>query len=378
MTNGIFLINEQGELVRLNQAEYDSESVLQEMLAKYPELIPGDQIDSGSPRRWLLIDREVGIPDEEEGYKRWFLDHLLIDQDAIPTLIEIKRSTDTRIRREVVGQMLEYAANAIAYWPVEEIKATFELQYKDIDQDADQVLQNFLDDAADATDIFWDKLRTNLQIGKVRLIFVAESIPKELKQIVEFLNEQMNPAEVIAVEIPQFIGEGLKTLTPRLIGQTSKAEMKKSGGSQGRQWDEQSFFDEIANRNGEDALKAARSIFQWIAPKATRIWWGKGKKHGTFIPVVEVGNDKHLPFAVWTYGIVEIYFQYYRNHLVFNDEQKRIELMSRLNRISGVSIQPEQITKRPNINLKLLAFKEALNQFFNTFDWYLEEIRICR
>jgi hypothetical protein len=33
------------------------------------------------------------------------------DQNAVPTLVEVKRSSDTRIRREVVGQMLDYAAN---------------------------------------------------------------------------------------------------------------------------------------------------------------------------------------------------------------------------------------------------------------------------
>jgi len=58
----------------------------------------------------------------EEGGDCWFVDHLLIDQDGIPTLVEVKRSTDTRIRREVVGQMLDYAANAVVYWPVETIK----------------------------------------------------------------------------------------------------------------------------------------------------------------------------------------------------------------------------------------------------------------
>ena len=31
----------------------------------------------------------------------------------MPTLVEVKRSSDTRIRREVVGQMLHYAANAV-------------------------------------------------------------------------------------------------------------------------------------------------------------------------------------------------------------------------------------------------------------------------
>jgi hypothetical protein len=37
----------------------------------------------------------------------------------VPTLVEVKRSDDTRIRREVVGQMLDYAANGVVYWPGE-------------------------------------------------------------------------------------------------------------------------------------------------------------------------------------------------------------------------------------------------------------------
>ncbi len=40
--------------------------------------------------------------------------------------MEVKRSTDMRIRREVVGQMLDYAANALSYWRVETIRGHFE------------------------------------------------------------------------------------------------------------------------------------------------------------------------------------------------------------------------------------------------------------
>jgi hypothetical protein len=77
----------------------------------------------------LLYSKSKGVkslPSEEGGGGRWSVDHLLIDQDAVPTVVEVKRSTDTRIRREVVGQMLEYAANAIVYWPVETLRARFE------------------------------------------------------------------------------------------------------------------------------------------------------------------------------------------------------------------------------------------------------------
>ena len=110
----------------MDEALYDSELLLQELLAKYPDLLAGEQINGDAPRRWLLVTREMSIPGEDDGYGRWSVDHLFLDQEGIPTLIEVKRSTDTRIRREDVGQMLDYAANAVVYWPVEQIQAEFE------------------------------------------------------------------------------------------------------------------------------------------------------------------------------------------------------------------------------------------------------------
>lgn len=37
---------------------------------------------------------------------------MLVDQDAVPTLVEVKRGSNPEIRRTIVGQMLEYAAHA--------------------------------------------------------------------------------------------------------------------------------------------------------------------------------------------------------------------------------------------------------------------------
>jgi hypothetical protein len=89
MAGGIFLIQSGGGLLEMKEQPYDSEEVLQELLARYPNLLAGDQMDGESPRRWMLITREMGVPDEEEGHGRWSVDHLFLDQDAIPTLIEV-------------------------------------------------------------------------------------------------------------------------------------------------------------------------------------------------------------------------------------------------------------------------------------------------
>jgi len=113
MTGKIYLLQEDGTLQGLSEQSYSSEELLQTLLEQYSDLLAGEQISESAPRRWLLVSREMGVPGEEGGYDQWSLDHLFLDQDAIPTLVEVKRSTDTRIRREVVGQMLDYAANAV-------------------------------------------------------------------------------------------------------------------------------------------------------------------------------------------------------------------------------------------------------------------------
>ncbi len=229
-TGTIFMI-QNGKLLEMTETEYESEELLQKLLATHPKLLPGDQIDSANPRKWLFIEREVGVPGEEEGANRWSLDHLFLDQDSVPTLIEVKRSSDTRIRREVVGQMLDYAANAVVYWPVEKIRLSFEARCEAEGSNPDDVLEGFLGDRD--PDDYWMQVKTNLQAGRVRMLFVADVIPDELRRIVEFLNEQMDPADVMAVEVRQFTDGKVQTLVPQVYGATAAAK-KKGPGAVGR------------------------------------------------------------------------------------------------------------------------------------------------
>jgi hypothetical protein len=95
---------------------------LQRLLELNPDLLPGAQIDPEVPRRWMLIKREKQVPDPSSGLARWSVDMLFVDQDARPTFVECKRHDDTRSRREVVAQMLDYAANGPFYWTKEEMR----------------------------------------------------------------------------------------------------------------------------------------------------------------------------------------------------------------------------------------------------------------
>ncbi len=374
MKTGIYLVKGNDQLVRMDEKSYDREDLLQELLVKYPNLLAGDQIDSARPRRWLLVKREAELASEEDGTNRWSVDHLFLDQDGIPTIVEVKRSSDTRIRREVVGQMLDYAANAILYWP-EKIRSMFESYCESTGKDPQRELAIFLKGEIDI-ETFWTRVDTNFQAGKIRLLFVADKIPKELNSIITFLNKQMEFAEVLGIEIKQFAGQEMQTLVPRVIGQTAEAERAKStGGIRGEQWTEDKFFSELEKNCGAPVANIARQILEWSKPRFQSFYWGRGVKAGSFAPFFIQGDVDFPSFAVWSYGTVEIYFQHLKSRPIFNSEKKRLELLQKLNSIPGVSIPENTLSKRPSISLELLKNEKSLGLFFNAFDWLIQQIK---
>jgi hypothetical protein len=213
----------------MTATEYDLEDIPQDLIARYPELLGGGQITPDDPRRWILIQREAGIPREEGGGSHWHLDHLFLDQDGIPTLVEVKRSANREIRRMVVGQLLDYAANAVRYWPIGEVIERFEATCAERGAEQAAVLSEVIGEDENPDD-FWSRVDNNLRSGRLRLMVVADEIPSELQAIIEFLNGQMDRTEVLGVEIRQYVGEDRQTLVPRVIGLTAAAKTAKSTG----------------------------------------------------------------------------------------------------------------------------------------------------
>ena len=126
---GVFVLKDDRTLVAMQSAEFARESDFQALLGDFPELLAGEQMNAQSPRRFLHLEREKPVPvSEAAGSSAGFLDHLFIDQDAVPTLVEVKRQSDARLKREVIGQIMEYAANAIAFWPPQSLRSGFEVR----------------------------------------------------------------------------------------------------------------------------------------------------------------------------------------------------------------------------------------------------------
>ena len=374
MGGRIYRVGEGDDLQPLVETEYEAEAVLQKLLAKYPDLLAGEQVRPADPRRWLLISREHAVAGEEGGAARWAIDHLFLDQEGIPTLVEVKRSTNSQIRREVVGQMLDYAANGSAYWSLETVIAAFVRRCEREGIDSESVLTQFLDDEGD-TDEFWQRVKTNLQAGRVRLVFVADQIPSELRRIIEFLNEQMDPAEVLGLEVHQYLGEGNTVLVPRVVGFTADAERAK-GIRQRNTWDKASFLKALAERRSQAEADAAARILDWCQDRGLDVRWGRGAERGSFSPKLHRDGNTYNLFTVWNWaGEVAIQFEAMREY-PFNDLDRRREFADLLESVPGSrSFSDDQVRGAwPSLRLGALVVAEGVERFLDAWDWHIAQI----
>ena len=231
MPERIYTLTKGDALEALEESAFATEDELQALIAEHPELPDGEQIRPGDARRWVLIKREKGIAATAGGSALWAVDHLIVDQDAVPTLVEVKRGSNPEVRRTIVGQMLEYAAHAAETWTVDELRKAFERGTKEDGREPDDKLAALLGtDGAPDADGFWENVATNLAARRLRLLFVADAIPDPLVRVARFLNAQMPTIEVLAVEIKRFSGQSVQTVVPRVIGRRSASASRSRSG----------------------------------------------------------------------------------------------------------------------------------------------------
>ena len=359
MGASIFLIGHDNSLTELQQAPYESEDVLQQLLSEHPSVLGST---SGNDDRLLLIARELAIPDELSGSGRWALDHLFADQSGVPVLVEVKRATDTRSRREVVAQMLDYAANGSAYWPIEQIISAYTTTMGSAERDSESELREFLQGGE--PDDFWRQIEANLRAGRLRLVFVADRIPKELRRIVEFLNEQMRPAEVLALELEQFTAPGgIRTLIPRLIGNTAQSQATKSVRKALPPVSESEWFSEFAKRYGQSSGAVARRMVGWLRERGLET--GITESQDAVWARLTMSNGKFaLPFYLRrSTGKLETALGILEGYPPFAADGARQEVLDRIRSLPGIQISTVKSTGYPAIPLGELDRPEVWSGF---------------
>ena len=98
-----------------------------------------------------------------------------------------------------------------AYWTVDHLRRAAATSEREVGSSLADILERLIGTKNEAEiETYWKLVESNLKAGKVRLIFVADEIPTELRRLVEYLNERLLDVDVLAVEVKQFMGDGVR------------------------------------------------------------------------------------------------------------------------------------------------------------------------
>jgi hypothetical protein len=278
---------------------------------------------------------------------------------------------------------LDYAANAVVYWPGEALRNQFVQSCTASGKDPDAVLAAFLGVDGEA-ERFWSDAYSNLKSGKVRLVFVADRIPPELQRIVEFLNERMAPTEVLGVEIMQYAGEGLTAHMPRVIGQTTAAMDVKAGRKYGRvsypvePLSDTEFLACVSEHADSRMAPSMAKVLQWLASESKLSTSAERKgqvQHITTVTTATATNRFLSIFAPTTKDGTRrdgrIHHNAFRTLL---GEDDRHEFWIRLSSIPGLGWTPEEVAKAASIPTTSLMVDGAAEHLVAALQWALRRV----
>jgi hypothetical protein len=94
-----------------------------------------------------------------------------------------------------------------------------------------------------------------------------------------------------------------------------------------------------------------------------------------FAPAIDTPSGTVYFVEVTARGRIDVLFDQLRETGTFSDDDKRLEILHRLNQIPGMGMPEFTINKRPTFSLNALVSDEAFDRFTSTFRWVAQQLR---
>lgn len=214
-----------GKSQRLNQVRLDgsaensfNERWLQRLLFENPNLLPVDEIEPAfSPL--IPVCEELQTPAGP-------LDILFFNPKGMLTLVECKLWRNPEARREVVGQILDYAKE-LSKWGYGDLEEAVRKASKN---EIPNLFAHANSESEDMEEeLFVDTVSRNLKKGRFLVLIVGDGIKESVESISEFLNNYGHLNFTFALieetvfELPEILGKGF-LVHPRIIARTVEIE----------------------------------------------------------------------------------------------------------------------------------------------------------
>lgn len=282
-----------------------------------------------------------------------------------------------RIRREVVAQLLDYAASFTSTWNADKLAAAWEKTVLDSNLEPEPAMRSFLADTEFSTaDEFWRSVERHVKAGEMRLLIVADAIPAPLARIIEYLNEQMTHTELLGLEIRprrSEAGEGARSYSVSVVGDTTAAAATKGRPERRTEAD----FDSVFRTNrGEAELAAVRRILVALQDDGASLSVGtKETNPRLFANYRTDRGDTFWPVAVLPrQGRLVLQLRWLAYRPGFHDESDRREFRDRVAEIVGTPLEG-QLNGFPWLPTSALLDDEVSKGVLEQIQWAVDRVR---
>ena len=355
MSQAIYRLIDKKKAEPIGTVDYEAEHELQFIIQHNPDLLLRAQ-DMDNDNHLHLVKRELPLPGVYIGDTTLSLDHFMVDNNAVPVLVEVKKVSNPQSRREVVGQMLDYAAR-LSHYDSMELRDL----YMNNNEGEDAPTENSYE--------FWKKVSTNIRLGHFRLVFAADEIPNTLRVLIELLDRSMPEIDVYGVEIARHSIDGKDYLSTQFIQNSTKALSASETESTNVKWSDANMEEYLAGAYGEWAFP----FYKTFREKAKSLGFSCKYGSATYINVhYKLSGSELFYFSVGKSG-GSIYFK--TSNIAI--KSKTLNFDNLLNYLK--TIDPEAKftkTKHPALlRTKLSYYSDTKNQnaIFELLNRFVEE-----
>lgn len=200
-------------------------------------------------------------------------------------------------------------------------------------------------------------------------LYESESLLQEL------LAKHSAPAEVIAVEVRQFVGDGVRTLVPRVLGQTEPASDRASRSPGRRPMSRTAFSERFVQERPAAEQAVLRRLEEWAAAQGLESVYLTGRTGVVFSPKLVHGGRVFQPVVVRSDGAVVLPMRRLVPRTRFADAGARQQLYETINAIPGFMLKDVGMEGFPKVPLANLVESEAFDRMRSALDWMVRVIR---
>lgn len=357
------LLMEDGHIKPIESSRFEQEAVLQTYLEQYPELLPLHEVEDNPPPM-ITIEREVGVPSGT-------IDLLFLDTAGRLTIVETKLVRNPEVRREVIGQIIEYAS-FVCQWDADQVERQTNEYLRSKDAEANLYEAVGAKTAGSELPVdessFRSLLEENLHKGSIRLVIAVDELVEPLRATVSFLNS-FSTFDLLILQLREFKLDSRRgVFIPSLFGYTRPP----TNAIERRSWTREEFLADAEQQRSSEEVKVIRALYE-LAAITGRAQLGTGKG-GSFTYRVSVDGKRWCSLiTVFNSFGIQISFGMLKGWGVPQDV--RAEFRDRLNAIPGIRLPADEATleKYPSIPFAPLVQPENFERFKEILLWLKEQ-----